>query len=207
MKVCRSALLALSVFVSSITAYPAFADGPSTQSVLMVDEREHVIGDPKAPVTVIQYASLTCPQCRKFHVTAWPDVKARLVDKGKVRFVIREFPLDSLALGGFMLSNCVGAARWSEAVDKLYRSEALSTRVEDPVAGLHEIMHGMGMDSRAFENCLTDQAGLDHVNMVKQRGEEAGVKATPTFFIGTQRVEGFVTSDEFAQLVEKELPR
>jgi protein-disulfide isomerase len=69
---------------------------------------EQSFGDPKAPVTVIEYASLTCHHCRDFHIKTWPAIREKYVNTGKVRFVLREFPLDNLALGGFMLARCSG---------------------------------------------------------------------------------------------------
>jgi protein-disulfide isomerase len=83
---------------------------------------EKVFGDSNAPVTVIEYASLTCHHCQNFHKNTWPSLKAKYVDTGKVRFIMREFPLDPLAMAGFMLARCAGEDKWYPVVDLLYQT-------------------------------------------------------------------------------------
>lgn len=123
-------------------------------------------GSADAPVTVIEYASLTCPHCRTFHVTAWPAVKEKYVDTGKVRFIMREFPFDPRASGGFMLARCAGPDKWYPVVDLLYRSQDAWARVPDGVAALKSLLGMTGMTGEQVEACLSDQALLEKVTAV-----------------------------------------
>ena len=86
---------------------PALAQDPSPAELMKASPLgEMVLGDEKAPVTIIEYASMTCPHCANFHATTYPELKKRYIDTGKVRFIFREFPLDQLAAAGFMLARC-----------------------------------------------------------------------------------------------------
>src|SRR6266446_193082 len=102
---------------------PAAAQDPSPADLLKAGPLgDMVLGDEKAPVTIIEYASMTCPHCAHFHETAYPELKKRYIDTGKVRFIFREFPLDALAAAGFMLARCsaqtVGSAPSNPEVAK-----------------------------------------------------------------------------------------
>ncbi|MGA0533666.1 DsbA family protein [Hansschlegelia sp. KR7-227] len=202
MKPCRVlALLPLLALLAS----PARAEPPAPADVapiMALGPNEHVFGAPDAKVTVIQYASLTCHNCRAFHMETWPEVRRRYVDTGKIRFVVREFPLDPVSAGAFMLARCSGAPKWAATVDLLYRTDERWAHAPDPVAGLHELMHENGMGSAAFEECLSDQALLDDINAIADRGAAAGVKATPTFVVDGKFAAGRLTIEEFAALVD-----
>lgn len=163
---------------------------------------EKVFGSPDAPVTVIEYASLTCHHCKNFHVNFWPEIKERYVDTGKVRFIMREFPLDPLATAGFMLARCSGDDKWYPVVDTLYRSDEQWAHAADPVEGLYSIMRQTSMGREAFEACLRNQKLLDDINEVSRRGAAAGVKSTPTFFINGSMQAGALSPKAFAEIVD-----
>ena len=163
---------------------------------------EKVFGSPDAPVTVIEYASLTCHHCKNFHVNFWPEIKERYVDTGKVRFIMREFPLDPLATAGFMLARCSGDDKWYPVVDTLYRSDEQWAHAADPVEGLYSIMRQTSMGREAFEACLRNQKLLDDINEVSRRGAAAGVKSTPTFFINGSMQSGVLSPKAFAEIVD-----
>jgi protein-disulfide isomerase len=163
---------------------------------------ENSFGSPQAPVTVIEYASLTCHHCRNFHLNTWPEVKAKYVDTGRVRFVMREFPLDPLATGGFMLARCSGEQKWYAVVDMLYRADDKWAHAQDPLEGLKALMRQTGMGDQAFEACLSDQTLLDDIRAVARRGATAGVTATPTFFVNGRKASGFLTLEAFSALVD-----
>ncbi|WP_187971611.1 DsbA family protein [Aquibium microcysteis] len=159
-------------------------------------------GSADAPVTVIEYASLTCPHCRTFHVTAWPAVKEKYVDTGKVRFIMREFPFDPRASGGFMLARCAGPDKWYPVVDLLYRSQDAWARVPDGVAALKSLMGMTGMTGEQVEACLSDQALLEKVTAVTEAGKAYGVDSTPTFFINGEKTAGALTVEQFSSIVD-----
>jgi protein-disulfide isomerase len=159
-------------------------------------------GSADAPVTVIEYASLTCPHCRTFHVAAWPAVKEKYVDTGMVRFIMREFPFDPRASGGFMLARCAGPDKWYPVVDLLYRSQDAWARVPDGVAALKSLMGMTGMTGEQVEACLSDQALLEKVTAVTEAGKAYGVDSTPTFFINGEKTAGALTVEQFSSIVD-----
>jgi len=166
---------------------------------------ENVYGKPEAPVTVVEYASLTCHRCRDFHLKTWPQVKSKYIDTGKIQFVFREFPLNPLDAGGFMLARCAGEKRWSAIVDLLYRNDDAWAHAPDPLVGLKGLMKQVGIGSDAVEACLGDQKLLDGVNAVARRGTIAGVTGTPTFFVNGRKAAGMMTIEEFSALVDPHL--
>jgi protein-disulfide isomerase len=183
---------------SAWLAAPASADIAAPGGELA----EQSFGSEQAPVTVIEYASLTCHHCRDFHVEEWPRIKKAYVDTGKVRFILREFPLDPLATAGFMLARCSGDLRWYSVVDLLYRNDDAWAHVPDPVAGLQGLMSMAGMKPDVFEQCLRNEDLLQKIGNVKARGQKEGVNSTPTFFVNGEKHAGGFTLESFAKLVD-----
>ncbi len=196
-----SSILSL-IFVATVSVAQTPAEKALAESGPLP---ENSYGSPQAPVTVIEYASLTCHRCRDFHLKTWPAVKAKYVDTGKVQFVFREFPLNALDAGGFMLARCSGEKKWSAVVDMLYRADDAWAHAPDPLEGLGKLMRQTGMGPDAFQACLKDQALLDGVNAVSRRGAMAGVSGTPTFFVNGRKASGVLTIEEFSALVEPHL--
>ncbi len=145
---------------------------------------EKAMGDPNAPVQIIEYASMTCGHCAIFHNTIFPALKENYIDTGKVYFILREFPLDPLAAGAFMLARCAGDTRYFTFIDALFELQATWTRTNDPVSALFNISRQAGFTQETFDSCLSNQRLLDGVNWVKNRAEtNFDVRSTPTFFI------------------------
>lgn len=167
---------------------------------------EEALGSPDAPVTVVEYASLTCGHCAAFHMQTFPSLKEKYIDTGKVRFIMREFPLDPLAAAAFMLSRCAGDGKYFGMVDLFFEKQADWTRTDDPVAALLNLSKQAGFTQESFEACLTNQQLLDGVNAVKDRGAQFGVDSTPTFFVNGQVVRGAKTIGEFDAILEPMLP-
>ncbi|MBH0237992.1 DsbA family protein [Methylobrevis albus] len=163
---------------------------------------EQGFGPEDAKVRVVEYASLTCHHCRNFHLETWPLVKAKYVDTGRIRFVIREFPLDPLAMGGFMLARCRPDEQWYATVDLLYRSSEVWAHAADPAAELARVMGQTGMGAEAFEACLSDQALMDKIQAVSLSGSVAGVSGTPTFFFNERKESGFMTIEAFSAILD-----
>jgi protein-disulfide isomerase len=165
---------------------------------LMADEAlpDVVEGQANAPVTVVEYASMTCSHCAAFANNVYPTLKSKYIDTGKVKYILREFPLDPLATAGFMLARCSGDKR--EAMTALLFAQQKNWAfVDKPLDGLSNIVKQTGMSQESFEKCLKDQALYDKVNMVRDRGaEKFGVNSTPTFFINGKRVSGEMTIDQ-----------
>ncbi|GGK39306.1 DsbA family protein [Salinarimonas ramus] len=161
---------------------------------------EMALGDENAPVTVYEYASLTCSHCATFHNNTWPQVKERFIDTGQVRFVMREYPLDPLATAGFMLARCEPELYWP-VVDMLFELQREWAFSDRPLDTLAQLMRQAGFSQEKFEACLRDQSLYDGIQEVKARGEELGVNATPTFFFNGEKRSGALTIDEFEAIV------
>jgi protein-disulfide isomerase len=167
---------------------------------------EMALGDPNAPVTVVEYASMTCPHCATFHVQTYPEIKKRYIDTGKVRFVFREFPLDQLAAAGFMLARCAGEDRYFPMVEALFEQQRTWAQSEDPLARLFAVARQAGFTQRTFEECLANQELLDKIATVRQRASEVyGVNSTPTFFINGKIERGDMTIEGMSKAIDSYL--
>jgi protein-disulfide isomerase len=160
-------------------------------------------GPADAKVTIIEYASLTCPHCATFHRDTYPALKSRYIDTGKVRYVLREFPLDPLATAGFMLARCDGEQKYYAIVDMLFQQQRAWTSTDKPLDALRQMMRQAGFSQEKFDSCLKDQKLYDAVNAVKNRGMETfKVDSTPTFFINGQRHPGNMSIDELEKIIK-----
>ena len=187
-----------------VATYPALLLAqPSTDALLAPGPLpEKSFGPEDAPVTIIEYASLTCPHCRTFHVNVWPELKKKYVDTGQVRFIMREFPFDPRSSAGFMLARCMGDDKWYPTIDLLYRTQDNWARVADGTEALKSVMGMTGMSSADFEKCLTDQELLDQVSAVAEAGKSFGVDSTPTFFINGQMQKGTLSIERFSEIID-----
>ena len=159
------------------------------------------LGSKDAPVTVIEYASMTCPHCAAFHAETYPALKKDYIDTGKVRFTLREFPFDPLATAGFMRARCSGPDKRSAMIDLLFAQQKNWAFTDKPFQGLSTLVKQTGMSQDTFENCLKDQKLYDNVNAVRDVGaQKFGVDATPTFFINGKKAAGEMSIDEMAKL-------
>ena len=164
---------------------------------------EKALGDPSAPVTVIEYASMTCSHCAAFHETTFKPFKEKYIDTGRVYFIFREFPLDALASSAFMLARCLPEDRYFPFVDILFSQQPTWAFTNDPATALLNISKQAGFTRKTFEECLTNQEILDGVQWVKDRGSrEFGVQATPTFFINGTLKSGALSLESMEQEIE-----
>ncbi|WP_089176495.1 DsbA family protein [Bosea sp. AS-1] len=160
------------------------------------------LGPADAKVTVIEYASMTCSHCAHFHETTWPELKKKYIDTGKIRFSLREFPLDPLAMAGFMLARCNGNDKYYPMTDLLFSQQKNWAFVDKPVDALSALVKQGGFTQESFEACLKRQDIYDAITQVKDGGAKAGVDATPTFFVNGQKVSGAVSIAEFDKVLE-----
>lgn len=168
---------------------------------------ENALGDPNAPVTIVEYASMTCSHCATFHNETYPALKEKYFDTGKVYFVFREFPLDPVATAAFMLARCVPESQYFTFVEALFKNQNLWAFTNDRIGGLTKMAKQAGLSQEKFEQCLTNQELLDGVNWVKTRGAETfDVNSTPTFFINGEIVRGALPLDQFEEKIDQLLP-
>lgn len=157
------------------------------------------MGSKDAAVSIIEYASTTCSHCAAFHTGTFKELKTRYIDTGKVRFVLREFPLNAVDMGAYMLARCSGERR--DAVVDLLFAQQKNWANEKPLAGLSQLMRQTGMSQERFESCLKDQDLYNKLSETRdQAAQQFGVNSTPTFFVNGVRMVGAVTLEEMEKV-------
>ncbi len=181
----------------------ALAQAPSPEELMKPGPlAEESQGQADAPVTMIEYASMTCSHCANFDSQVYPALKSKYIDTGKVRYIMREFPLDPLAKAGFMLARCAGDDKYFAMIDVLFKMQAQWAFVKDPVPALLSIAKQAGFTEQKFNECLSNQKLFDDIDAVRQHAaEKLGVNSTPTFFINGQIHRGEITLDELDKVL------
>ncbi len=160
------------------------------------------LGKADAPVTIVEYASMTCPHCAHFHATTLPELKTKYIDAGKARMIFREFPFDPRAEAGFMLARC-SKDNYFPMVDVLFKQQQVWAAVDNAKDALLQISRLAGFTQEQFESCLTDQKLLDDIRAVRARGtDEFKVDSTPTFFINGKQYKGALTIAEMSAIID-----
>lgn len=165
--------------------------------------KEHVLGGENAPVTMIEYASLTCPHCAAFHNEVLPEIKEKLIDTGKLKLVFRDYPLDAVALRAAAVAQCAGDDRYFGVLSMLFKSQLSWARSEDPIEGIKQVVRFGGMNSDAVDACLADQAMIDAIVASRMKGEqEFNVSSTPSFILDGETIAGAREAEFFIEKVE-----
>jgi protein-disulfide isomerase len=205
----RRSLLTVLAAMSALPPFPAFAEagGDASPDELAVQGplKDMPLGDEKAPVTVYEYASMTCPHCARFQNDVFPHIKSTYIDKGKIRWILREFPLDPRAAAGFMLARCAGDQKYHAMIDVLFAQQASWAFVDasQVLPALTQIAKQAGFTQEQFESCLKDKSLYDGVMAIKQRASDTfKIDGTPTFFINGKRYSGELTAADFDKAVE-----
>lgn len=190
-----------------VSAAPAWAQSVDEDELLKPGPLgDKTLGDEAAPVTIIEYASMTCGHCANFHERTWPDLKKDYIETGKVRFIFREFPLDPVASAAFMLARCAPQEKYFDIVDIMFEEQRAWAFTDNPYQSLLDFSKQIGFTQESFEECLTNQGLLDAVNAVRERGaNEFGVNSTPTFFINGEKHSGALSIEEMGKIIEENL--
>ncbi len=174
-----------------------------TYDKIEIAKDDFVIGKADAPVTLIEYASLTCPHCAAFHNNVLPIVKKEYIDTGKVRMVFRDFPLDQLALTGSMLARCAGPDRYYPFVDTLFQQQSIWARSNNPLAALSKLALLGGMSQPDFEACLKKKEVADAVLKQRLEGQQIfAISSTPTVIVNGKKFSGGLTIEQFRAVVD-----
>jgi protein-disulfide isomerase len=183
---------------------PALAQAPTNEELMLPGPLgEHVEGRADAPVTLIEYASVTCTHCAHFYTQEFPTLKARYIDTGKVRFIFREFARDPLDLAGFMLARCLGGDKFFPFVELLFQKQNEWVFVPQPLPPLTALAKQAGFTQDTFEACLGNQKIEDGIRSVRDRAtEKLGVEVTPTFFINGRLLRGAPTMEELGKMID-----
>jgi len=174
------------------------SSGEVSLSELMTPGRlgDMELGDPKAPVTIVEYASMTCPHCAHFHETIYPDLKKKYIDTGKVRFIFREFPLDPLAAAASALARCAGKEKFFPLIEAFFAQQR-QWAVQRPEEPMFAIARQAGFTRQSFEQCLDNREVLQGIDDERTRAAQRFlVQSTPTFFINGKLYRGVMTAEE-----------
>ena len=203
----RRALLAAS---GALTALTLIGCGKQDDVVLSTGEArgDNVMGDPNAPVTIIEYASITCPHCRAFHDQVFPELKSRYIDTGQVRFVFREFPTapSALAMAGFLMARCAPEDKYFDILGILFdRQNELIAAYQTGTAReeILKIAQPLGMSEAQFDACVRNTAEIERIEQVVENGyQEYNVNSTPSFIIGGKTYAGEMPVERFVELID-----
>ena len=161
-----------------------------------------VLGNKDAPVTIIEFASLSCPHCAAFHRERFPWLKKNFIDTGKVRFIFRDFPLNRAALLGSMLAHCADRPQYFAYLGLLFERQeswAFAESVEEALASLAQLA---GMGRSRFESCLRDEELADQIIQSRLESQnEYDIESTPSFAIGGKLIAGVPSEERFADLI------
>ena len=171
--------------------------------------QEMVLGSDDAPLTVIEYASSTCPHCRTFHEETFKEFKANYIDTGKVRFMFREVYFDRYGLWAGLVARCGGPERFFGIMDLIFARQPEWTRgnSESEIAGnLARIGRSAGLTDDEVETCMRNQAlARAMVAVYQENVEEHGIRSTPSFIIDGELITGAMAYDEFAAIIDSKL--
>src|SRR5262249_26863918 len=159
------------------------------------------MGSATAPVTIIEYASMTCPHCAAFAVNTFPKLKEKYIDTGKVKYIMREYPLDGLAAAGFMLERCAGPEKYYPLIETLFAQQQ-KWAVKEPIPPLLAIAKQAGFTQQSFEACINDKDLLAKVQQMRDRGtQKFKVEATPTFYINGEKHSGALSIEDLDKAI------
>ena len=200
--ILRRAALAAFVFAALdlFVVLPVAAAENDTAALVAkpVSFPDMALGPATAPVTIVEYSSLTCPHCAAFAENVFPMLQSKYIDAGKVRFVSREFPLDIKAAAASMLARCAAngdAPKFFEATTMLFKQQ--QELVDHTTETLTSIGAKFGMDQGAVETCVKSDATLDKLQADQNFAyQQLKVEATPTFFINGEMVKGAMSFEE-----------
>ncbi|MDX2263671.1 MAG: DsbA family protein [Hyphomicrobiales bacterium] len=197
--------------LAGLLSSEAASDAPAAPAVETVKLEELMVAGPlgdkalgkeNAPVTVIEYASLTCPVCASFHKNTFPAFKKAYIDTGKVRYIWREFPIGRASAAAAIAVRCAPDKSYFRLNEKFLANQPAWVAQEVKTDEIYNIVKESGLKRAAFDACYANQKINDDLVVVKNRGRALGVNATPTFFINGQRVRGGLSLEEMAKVID-----
>ena len=181
----------------------------NAQTAADVEVVEYTLGDPEAPVKMVEYASFTCPHCASFHANTFKDLKEQYIDTGKVHFTYREVYFDRFGLWAGMVARCAGEDRYFGMVDLIYETQRDWARAGEPAdvaAALRKLGLQAGMEPEALDACMQDgNMAQALVARYQENMERDGVRSTPSFLINGSLHGGNMPIAQLSELIEAEL--
>jgi protein-disulfide isomerase len=160
-----------------------------------VSSDDMALGNPSAKVTVVEYASASCPHCAEFNNDIFPAFKAKYIDPGKIHYVFREFltPPEQVAASGFLIARCAGKDKYFTVLDAIFRGQQAMYASGDYRGSLLRIAESAGMSEQQFNTCTTDDAAIKALTARVQKSMDAGITGTPTFVVNGTKMDGAPT--------------
>lgn len=181
----RSIRFVTILFISLLLPAAVSAEILSTEEAL----KDRVIGDPAAPITIIEYASLTCPHCASFHADTLPKLKKEWIETGKAKLIYRDYPLDRYAASASMIARCAPSDKYFTFVNAFFAQQKTWSRAEDPVKVLTQLAGLGGMSKDDVDACLANEALQDGILQMRLEGQmEYDISSTPSFVIDGKKV-------------------
>jgi protein-disulfide isomerase len=179
--------------------HPMLADA---KTVLQITKDDRILGNPEAPITIVEYASLTCPHCAHFANDVLPEIKKEWIDTGKAKLVLRDFPLDEPALRAAMIARCAPPERYYAFADTFFAAQEKWVRSGDYREALARLAKLGGMGQAEFDTCINNTELENKIVEGRLRAtQELEVSSTPTFFINGSKLAGAPTKEEFDKLL------
>jgi protein-disulfide isomerase len=179
--------------------HPMLADA---KTVLQITKDDRILGNPEAPITIVEYASLTCPHCAHFANDILPEIKKEWIDTGKAKLVLRDFPLDEPALRAAMIARCAPPDRYYAFADTFFAAQEKWVRSGDYREALARLAKLGGMGQAEFDTCIKNTELENKIVEGRLRAtQELEVSSTPTFFINGNKLAGAPTKEEFDKLL------
>ena len=178
------------IFGTGPTAPTQTASGECKQKEKFeITAADHTLGKADAPVTIVEYASMTCPHCARFTNDVFPLLKKDYIDTGYVRYVFREFPLDRVALAASVAGRCLAHDAYLPYVEMMYGEIETWGRSEDPRAAIKEMARRAGMSGEDFEKCMSNEDDAKKIVAIQKTAmEDYCVGGTPTFFMNGKKL-------------------
>jgi protein-disulfide isomerase len=194
--------------LGTLSPTPALAAAGDAAKELAVQPSDRILGKAEAPITIIEYASLTCPHCAHFDVTVLPKLKEKWIDTGKAKLILRDYPLDEPALRAAMVARCAPADRFYPLIDTFFAQQEQWVTSRDYRAALEKLVKLGGMSDKEFKACISDKKLEDQVAQSRlTASQQLGVDATPTFFINGKKFDGAPTVEAFDQALSGAAPK
>lgn len=180
-----------------------------TEAPARDDARLHrVLGDPSAPITIEEYASMTCPHCAHFHRDTLPELKKQYIETGKVQYILHDFPFDSLSLRAAVVARCAPESSYYPLISTIFANQEQWARAKDPATALNNMAKLVGVTDDQINACLNDK------NMIKKIGEiqlqaqkQYGISSTPSFLINGEKITGAKSVQEFKKIIDRLLTK
>jgi protein-disulfide isomerase len=197
-------LMALAAAAPSVAQAPAKPPAAAAEDPLTLTADDRILGKPDAPITIVEYGSLTCPHCAAFDAEVLPKLKEKWIDSGKAKLVLRPFPRDGDDLHAASVALCASPDRFYAFIDAIFASQDQWMAASDKKAALARIALLGGVNKTKFDACYDDKTVSDKLLASRLvASQQLGVDSTPTFFINGKKFDSAPTADAFEAALTK----